>query len=133
MKPITYKLPSNRHFGIFCGVVTLAASFYSLIIGSVIAGIVCGTMAFIFALIVVIKDELLHPLNVGWAKLGEVLGRIISPIVLGCIFFGLITPVGLITKAFGRDELRVRGGVKTSYWIDREFVEESQCSFERQF
>ena len=67
-----------------------------------------------------------------WVKLGLVLGMIISPIILGMIFFGLFTPIAFLTKLRGRDELRLKIKCKTSHWISRK-ESITVNSFRRQF
>ena len=63
----------------------------------------------------------LTPLNKGWYILGNLLQRIISPLVLAILFFIVITPVAVITRIFGRDPLSIRGlAAKKSYWTIRD-------------
>ena len=61
-----------------------------------------------FLITTIINANLLLPLNKLWMRFGLLLSRIISPIILGIIFFGLVTPYGLIMSMFGRDELRLK-------------------------
>lgn len=75
----------------------------------------------------------LAPLNKAWAALGQILGRLVSPIVLGLIFFCLITPVALIGRVAGRDPLRLKTRADTSYWIKREPSGPAPDSFRNQF
>ena len=77
-----------------------------------------------------INPDLLGPFNKLWMLFGFMLGKIISPIVLGLLFFLVISPVALFCKMFGRDELRLKGSTANSYWVDRR---ESQTSFTNQF
>ena len=60
---------------------------------------------------------LLRPLNISWMFLGLVLGKIFNPIILGIIYFFLITPIALVCRAFGRDELFLKKITKKSCWI----------------
>jgi hypothetical protein len=66
-------------------------------------------------------------------KLGELMGKIVSPFVLGVIFFALITPIGFFGRLFGRDELRLKGSKASSYWIDRVPPGPSSDSYKNQF
>ena len=67
------------------------------------------------------NSKLLTPINSLWAKLGILLGSIISPIVMGFIFFAVVTPIGFIMRIIGKDLLRVKSDVnKKSYWIKRD-------------
>jgi hypothetical protein len=65
-------------------------------------------------------------------RLGHLIGMFVSPIVLGFIFFGIFTPIGIIMRIFGRDELGLKFQKKRSYWIKRETVFEFN-SFKNQF
>ena len=79
--------------------------------------------------------KVLHPLNVAWMWFGGVLHRIVSPIVLGIIFFGVFTPVALIFKLRGRDALNRRfESLQSSYWLHRTPPgPDAERSFPRQF
>ena len=63
---------------------------------------------------------------------GQILGLVISPIVMGSIFFGLITPISIVTRIFGRDELKLEKSGQSSYWIMRE-SKSNLSSFKKQF
>ena len=65
-------------------------------------------------------------------RIGFLIGMIVSPIILGIIFFGLVTPYGVVMRMFGRDELRLKTTNKLSYWIIRSEPIEPE-SFKRQF
>ena len=88
--------------------------------------------AFLF-FVTLFSAESLAPLNKAWAALGQILGRLVSPIVLGLIFFCLITPVALIGRIGGRDQLRLKTRADTSYWIKREPPGPAPDSFKNQF
>ena len=127
-------LPSNRNFGLlFAGVIALLSAYAAYqnaeafkVYGWLIAGIVVGLVA-------IAAPGLLAPLNKAWMKLGELMGRVVSPLVLGVIFFVLITPVALVTRLFGRDELRLKKTDASSYWIDRAPPGPAGDSFKNQF
>jgi len=61
----------------------------------------------------------LAPLNRIWYEFGMLLGKVVSPIVLGMIFFLLITPISVMTRMCGRDELKIKKKSLQSYWVDR--------------
>jgi len=86
----------------------------------------------IFLLVTLLKSDVLLPLNKLWMRLGILLGMIVSPIVLGIIFFGLITPIAMLMRLSGRDELHLKFTQKTSHWISREEPVKSE-SFKYQF
>ncbi len=77
--------------------------------------------------------QLLTPLNRLWYALGIILGKVINPIVLGAMFFVLITPIALLTRLFGRDELKIKKSFAHSYWVDRLPPGPQSDSFKNQF
>jgi hypothetical protein len=87
-----------------------------------------------FALCAWLAPRLLAPLNLLWFRLGELLHRIVSPIALGVIFFGVITPFALVMRLFGRDALLLRKrSARPSYWVRREPPGPPPDSFGNQF
>jgi len=113
------ELPSNKKFGFFFTFVFAILAFYFLFIDSILWAQAFALLAVLFLLITVIIPQVLLPLNKLWMRLGLLLGMIVSPIVLGIIFFGLVTPYGVVMRMFGRDELRLKFTKKSSHWISR--------------
>ena len=113
------ELPSNKKFGLFFVFIFLTASGYFHLKGALEPRAVCLGIAAGLLCITLIKEQLLLPLNKLWLRFGVIIGMIISPIVLGLIFFLLITPMALLMKLFRRDELRLRMEEKQSHWIKR--------------
>ena len=111
---------SDRSFGlVFAGFFALLAAYnrwhaggrWPLYLG--IAGV--------FLLAALVRPDVLAPLNRLWAKLGILLGKIVSPLVLGLIFFVVMTPLGALMRALGKDSLRLRSDSGAgSYWIVRQ-------------
>ena len=66
------------------------------------------------------NSRFLNPLNFAWVKFGEILGRIVAPIVMAFIYFFVITPIGLLMRLTGKDLLKLKFLKKNSYWIRRE-------------
>ena len=66
-----------------------------------------------------INSTLLTPLNRIWFKFGVILGNIIAPIILGLVFFFVVTPTAFILKAFGKDVLKLNKNKNNSYWIEK--------------
>jgi hypothetical protein len=128
------KLPSERSFGLLFTAIFLGKSALncyrhaSLIVCSawLAGGITLGVLT-LFA------PARLAPLNRAWYHLGQLLGRIVSPLVLGIIFFVVLTPVAVVTRLFGRDELRLKRNQSASYWIDRTPPGPAPDSFNNQF
>jgi len=127
-------LPSNRSFGFLFAVVFVCLSLFSAYRGASTA-LVIGwfTSGVIMGLVAVFAPTLLTPLNKIWMKLGEIMGKIVNPLVLGIIFFVLISPVALFTRLFGRDELRLKKLNIGSYWVDRRPPGPAGDSYKNQF
>ncbi len=127
-----YKLPTNKKFGFFFTTIFCIAAIYAFYINKLSLLYIFSIIGTIFFIITIYKEDLLFPLNKLWMKFGVLLGMIVSPIVLAIIFFGLFTPIALITRLAGRDELRLKLIKKKSYWIVRSELINSE-SFKRQF
>jgi len=132
MKFLDIELPSNKKFGFFFTFVFAILAFYFLFIDSILWAQALAILAVLFLLITVTIPQVLMPLNKLWMRFGLLLGMIVSPIVLGIIFFGLVTPYGVIMGMFGRDELRLKFTKKSSHWISRSESIKSD-SFKNQF
>ena len=110
------KISSNRSFGIVFFVFFLIVSLYPLVdnenqrIWSLIISIT-------FLILALLNSKILTPLNKIWFKIGIVLGKIVSPFVMGVIFFLIVTPIGLIMKFLGKDLLNLKYNNKNTYWI----------------
>ena len=119
-------LPSDRKFGW-----TFAALF--VLIGALSHPWLIALGA-LFAVVTVTRAELLAPLKRAWMRLGELLNRVVSPLVMAVIFFAVFTPVGLVMRAFGRDALSLRYEPKAdSYWKRREPPGPAEDSFRNLF
>ena len=132
MKFSEIKLPSNRKFGFFFTFVFAVAAAYFFYEANIAWAYVFVITALIFLLITLIKSDALLPLNKLWMRFGLLLGIIVSPIVLGVIFFGLFTPIAMLMRLSGRDELRLKFSQKASHWITRSEPIKSE-SFKHQF
>ena len=132
MKFSEIELPSNRKFGFFFTFVFMAAAAYFYHLANVSLVYLFIAAASIFLFITLIKSDALLPLNKLWMGFGLLIGMIVSPIVLGFIFFGLFTPIAMIMRFSGRDELRLKFVQKTSHWISRGEPVKSE-SFKHQF
>jgi hypothetical protein len=112
------KISSNRSFGIVFFVVFLLIALYPLTnegetrIWSVI-------ISLIFLILGLLNSKILAPLNKLWFKFGIFLGKIISPLIMGIIFFLVVTPIGLIMRLLGKDVLNLKYNDNQSYWIER--------------
>ncbi len=133
MKFEDIKLPSNRNFGFFFGAIFVLISGYFYLHGKNYYSITAFLLASSFAILAIAKPKILKPLNVLWMFLGYIIGKIVSPLILGIIFFGMFTPIALLTRLFGRDELLLAKQKKTSYWKLRSNEDREICSFKNQF
>ena len=131
LKNIT--LPSNFHFGLFFSILFLVISFILFINQYTILAVIMALLFVIFLSLTLFKSSLLTPLNKGWMLFGLTIGKIINPIILGFIFFVLITPVSLFFKVIGRDELRLKKINRKSFWVIRSLKKIHAKSFKDQF
>ena len=114
------KRSSNRTFGIVFFVVFLLIGIWPLINDSSVR-IWSIIIALIFLFLGLLNSKLLTPLNIIWFKLGMLLGLVVTPIVMGIIFFFVVTPTGLIARIFRKDLLRNKFEKDNkSYWIKRQ-------------
>lgn len=128
------KLPSNRKFGfLFAGIFSALALYIYIRHGFSISVTVASLIGVLFLIASLVKPALLTPLNKAWFLLGLALGKVVSPIVLGFIFFGLLTPVALISRLIGRDELKLRKSNSKTYWADPVGSDTNSESFKNQF
>jgi len=134
--PVTQeKLPSERSFGLLFALIFCALSIYAALYKnwpqfSVIVLFVVGVGLFPIS---IFMPKILAPFNRAWFWLGKILGKIVSPVVLGLVFFLLLTPIALIGKVIGRDELKLKKRKTDSYWVDRKPSEPLSDSFNNQF
>lgn len=132
MKSPEIELPSNRRFGLFFTFIFLVAAAVSFHDSRETWTYLLLMAALVTLVITLIKSDTLIPLNKLWMRLGLILGMIVSPFVLGVLFYGLFTPIGMLMRLKGRDELRLKFSDKESHWIVRSGSIESE-SFKKQF
>ena len=126
------QLPTDKKFGYFFSLIFIALSSYFFLKNSNLLSYIFISLAIIFLIFAIFKSEVLHPLNILWMRFGLLIGKIVSPLVLGFIFFGIFTPIAFLMRLGGRDELRLKFINKTSHWILRDRTMEGD-SFRRQF
>ena len=112
------KLPSNRNFGIVFAIVFLIISLWPLLSQNEIRSWSL-IVSIIFLTLGLVNSKLLLPLNKIWFKFGIFLGNFIAPIVMGIIYFFVVTPTGLIMKMLRKDLLNLKKNNKNSYWIKK--------------
>ena len=108
-------------------------SGYSAWKGAIPWSIGLAIVAALFAVCAMAAPAVLAPLNRLWFRFGMLLGKIVSPVVLGVIFFLILTPVSIATRLFGRDALLMKKRDVESYWIDRTPAGPAPESFKNQF
>ena len=112
------KISSNRSFGIVFFVVFLLIALYPLTYSGEIR-IWSAIISLFFLVLGLLNSKILSPLNKLWFKFGIFLGKIISPIILGIIFFLVVTPIGFIMRILGKDVLNLKYNKNKSYWIKK--------------
>ena len=109
---------SNKNFGIVFFIVFFLISIFPLINSGEIR-IWSLIISFIFLILGVLNSKILTPLNKLWFKLGIFLGKIVSPIIMGVIFFFVVTPIGLTMRLLRKDPLNLKYNLNKSYWIEK--------------
>ena len=112
------KISSNRSFGIVFFIVFILIAFYPLINQGEIR-IWSVLISLLFLILGIINSKILTPLNKVWFKFGIFLGKIISPIVMGLIFFLVVTPIAFLMRILKKDLLNLKFSKNNSYWIEK--------------
>jgi len=113
------KMNSNRNFGLVFFIIFLILGLWPITNGEEIR-IWLILLAFIFLILGIMESKLLSPLNRLWFKFGIMLGAIVAPIVMGAIFFIVVTPIGIVMSIIGKDLLNKKHDKKKeTYWIKR--------------
>jgi len=110
------KIGSNRSFGIVFFIVFFIISTYPLIDGGPLKIWPLG-ISVVFLILGILNSKILTPLNKLWFNFGILLGKIVSPVVMAFVFFGVVTPIALIMKIFKKDLLNMKKNKNSSYWI----------------
>ena len=110
----------NRSFGLLFFIVFLTLALWPLTKKGEI-NIYLISIALIFLALGLLNSKILSPLNKAWIKFGEILGRIIAPIVMAIVYFLILTPISLLVRLFGKDLIGMKfsNDIKKSYWIKR--------------
>ena len=124
------KIGSNKSFGIVFFIVFLLIALYplsneqNLRIWSLV-------IAIIFLILGLLNSKILNPLNKLWFKLGILLGKIVSPLVMGLIFFIVVTPIAIIMRIFKKDLINLKKNNNKTYWIEKD--DKIKSSMKNQF
>ena len=112
------KKNSIRSFGVLFFLVFLLLAFWSIFKKNNFEYIFI-TFSLFFLILTFFNSKILIPLNNVWIKFGELLGKIIAPIIMGVIYFFIITPMGLFLRLIGKDLLNLKFDKNKSYWVER--------------
>ena len=118
------KKSSSKSFGYLFFGVFLALAVWVYVKNQNLNFWLIGT-SLVFLVLTLIKSKLLDVLNDLWINFGELLGKIIAPIVMSIVFFLIMTPIGLILKIVKKDLLKLKFNNDKSYWIDKSKTIES--------
>jgi len=114
-----HKKSSNRSFGILFFLVFLGFGLWPLT-KEMSPNIYLIIISVVFLVLGLLNSKLLSPLNEIWVKFGEILGRIIAPLIMALVYFLILTPISLLVRAFGKDLLGLKYlKQQNSYWIKR--------------
>ena len=113
------KIKKNKQFGYLFCFFFLLVSIFNFINSNKINYILVG-LSLVFLVITIFKPMLLDKPNYVWIKFGEILGKVISPLVMFLVFFVFLTPLSFIVRILGKDLLNTKFSNQKSYWIKRE-------------
>ena len=124
------KISSNRNFGLVFFLVFLIVALWPLKHEGDVR-LWSLSLSIIFFILGILNSKLLTPLNKVWFKFGIFLGSIVSPIVMGIVYFLVVTPVGIFMRFLGKDLLK-NNKIKnaSTYWIERD---KQQSTMKKQF
>jgi hypothetical protein len=123
------KISSNKSFGLVFFVVFLAISIYPVFYNEDLR-IWSAIVSLVFLILGIMNSKILTPLNKIWFRFGILLGKIVSPIVMGIVYFGVVLPTSLIMRSLGKDLLKLKKDKKKTYWVEST---SSKSSMKNQF
>ena len=124
MKYENIKIGSNRSFGIVFFVVFLFIGLWPILTDNQLR-IWSIVISLIFLILGVFNSKILTPLNKVWFRFGIFLGNFVAPIIMGIVFFLVVTPTGLIMKLFRKDLINLRKNNSDTYWIEKKDIKSS--------
>ncbi len=125
------KISSNRSFGLVFFLVFFVIAFWSFRGDFNQIRVLPLSISLVFLILGMLNSKLLTPLNKIWIRFGFLIGSIVAPIIMGAIFFFVVTPIGILVRLFGKDLLKLKTNKNTnSYWIKRN---EEKTSMKKQF
>ena len=125
--------PSDRNFGFTMAAVFALIGAFGIYKESSHALIWLGIAA-LFAVVTLVRPQSLGPANRAWLKLGLLMYRVVNPVIMAILFFGMMLPIGLLMRAFGKDFLRfARDPSAPTYWLPRDDPRPQSESMKQQF
>ena len=123
------KINSNKNFGIVFFIFFLIIAIYPLLNNG---GVRYWSLvlSLIFLILGIINSNILTPFNHAWFKFGIFLGKIVSPLIMGVIFFIIVTPIAITMRVLRKDLLRLKFNNSNSYWIKKN---ETKSTMKNQF
>lgn len=118
MKNSNIKIGSNKSFGIVFFVFFFIVSLFPLFDGGNIR-VWSLIISIIFLILGILNSKILTPFNQVWFKFGILLGKLVSPVVMGVIFFAIVTPTSIIMMVLQKNLLNLKKSNKKTYWIER--------------
>ena len=118
------KIGSNRSFGVVFFVVFLLIGLWPILKGNELR-IWAIVISLIFLILGILNSKILTPFNKVWFRFGIFLGNFISPIIMGIVFFLVVTPTGLIMKLFRKDLINLKKNNSNTYWIEKKDIKSS--------
>ncbi len=128
------KQSSHREFGLVMAAAFLVVTFFSYWKHRHFGSYILPGLSFAFFFFALVLPRALAPLNAAWTILGRILHRVVSPLVLGVMYFGFFTPLGLLFRLVKKDPLHLKiDRQSTSYWIHREKTDQPSQGMSNQF
>lgn len=113
------KRSSNRSFGLLFFIIFLIIGLWPLLKNNTV-NVTFLIFSIPFLILGFLNSSLLTSLNIAWTKLGEILGKLIAPIIMFLIYFIFLTPISILVRIFGKDLIGLKISKKSkSYWIKR--------------
>ena len=128
MKNKKIKISSNRSFGLFFFGIFLIISLWPLLDNQDIR-IWSLIVSLIFLILGILNSNLLKPFNKIWFKFGIFLGKIVSPIIMGLVYFLVVTPTGFIMRFLGKDLLKLKKNKNNTYWLAKNYKSNMKDQF----
>lgn len=127
------KMPANKHFGLLFAFIFTISSIYFALHGMLLLAFMVLFTSIILLSLSFLAPTLLEPANKIWMRIGLLMGSVVSPLILGFLFYALFTPISLLTRLWGRDELNLHKGQDATFWTSKSSAERISASFKRQF